>query len=191
MEINKTNNYIKKVLENDTVTQLMDSLKTYDEYTYQHSLFVAKVSVSLGEKLHLSPQELKELSYAALLHDIGKIYIEKSLIEKSVALTEDEFEIIRLHPLYGANILNTYSMFSINVKSGVLMHHENYDGTGYLTKTYGAAIPLFARILRITDSYAAMKSGRPYQKAMTEEAIRKELQRESGKSYDPKILKLF
>ena len=92
MEINKTNNYIKKLLENDTVTQLMDSLKTYDEYTYQHSLFVAKVSVSLGEKLHLSPQELKELSYAALLHDIGKIYIEKSLIEKSVALTEDEFE---------------------------------------------------------------------------------------------------
>lgn len=182
---------IETALKNNTIKKLMDSLCVYDKYTYNHSLFVAELSVALGKQLNLNTYDLKELSYTALLHDIGKISIENKLIEKTSALTDEEFRIVRLHPLYGANILNTYSIFSVNVKSGVLMHHENYDGTGYLTKTYGCSIPIFARILRITDSYAAMKSGRPYQKPKKESEIKTELLKGSKKSYDPDILKTF
>lgn len=183
--------YYKQALEHNFIKRKLEELQKYDNYTYNHSLSVAKASLELGEKTGLKGMEMENLAYAALLHDIGKMKINKTIIQKDGVLTEKERRIIRLHPLYGAKQIYPKDIFPADVRTGILMHHENYNGTGYITKFHGREIPVIARIIRITDSYDAMQDDRPYQKHREKEEILQILEEEKGVSYDPEIFELF
>lgn len=113
------------------VNYMLRQLAYYDSYTLQHSVDVAKEALSFGEYLELEENELLNLAYAGILHDIGKIMIPANIILKSDKLSELEYAQVKMHPLMGANLIRKTNFFSDDVINGVLFHHENYDGSGY------------------------------------------------------------
>ena len=144
----------------------MIALQNYDDYTYKHCLRVAMLATSVAAQLGLSKRDSKEVIVAALLHDIGKSSIDHDIIIKPSKLTEEEFNEIKRHPFIGYNILKNSAEgdFSGNILSGVLFHHEKYDGSGYPTGITGKEIPLIARIIAVCDVFDALTSNRPYRK---------------------------
>lgn len=169
---------------------LLSTISAKDTYTLGHSERVSTYAVMIGEALNLSINEISTLQYAGLLHDIGKIEIPKTVLNKSGSLAYDEFELIKMHPVYSANILESLSGMD-ELVSYVKHHHEKYDGTGYPTGLYGNQISLGARILCIADSFDAMISERPYCSAMNTDDALGELQRCAGHHFDPNIVELF
>lgn len=144
----------------------MIALQNYDDYTYKHCLRVAMLATSVAAQLGLSKRDSKEVIVAALLHDIGKSSIDHDIIIKPSKLTDEEFNEIKRHPFIGYNILKNSGDgdFSGNILSGVLFHHEKYDGSGYPTGIAGREIPLIARIIAVCDVFDALTSNRPYRK---------------------------
>lgn len=144
----------------------MIALQNYDDYTYKHCLRVAMLATSVAYQLELSKKDTKEIIVSALLHDIGKSNIDHDIIIKPSKLTDAEFTEIKRHPLIGYNILKDShnNAFTGNVMSGVLFHHEKYDGSGYPTGIKGKEIPLIARIIAVCDVFDALTSNRPYRK---------------------------
>ncbi len=144
----------------------MIALQNYDDYTYKHCLRVAMLATSVAAQLGLSKKDSKEVIVSALLHDIGKSSIDHDIIIKPSKLTEEEFNEIKRHPFIGYNILKNSegSDFSGNILSGVLFHHEKYDGSGYPTGLKEKEIPLIARIIAVCDVFDALTSNRPYRK---------------------------
>lgn len=143
----------------------MIALQNYDDYTYKHCLRVAMLATSVAYQLQLSKSDTKDVIVSALLHDIGKSGIDHDIIIKPSKLTDAEFAEIKRHPFMGYNVLkNSGSAFNANVMSGVLFHHEKYDGSGYPTGLQGRDIPLIARILAVCDVFDALTSNRPYRK---------------------------
>lgn len=137
-------------------------IKTYDDYTYSHSLNVAVLSILIGIQLNLSTHELTELAIAGCLHDIGKLDISIDIINKPDTLTKEEFFQIKSHPEYGVSKLRYTSQFSSVILRGIRSHHEKYDGTGYPHMQAGEKIPLYGRILAIADVYDAITTSRAY-----------------------------
>ncbi len=124
--------------------------------------------------------------YAALLHDVGKIGIDESIINKKGRLTEEEYEVIKQHPVMGNQILssiNEYPYLSI----GAHYHHERYDGKGYPDKLKGEDIPEIARIISVADAYDAMSSNRSYREAIPQQLVREEIIKGAGTQFDPEI----
>ena len=144
----------------------MIALQNYDDYTYKHCLRVAMLSTSVAYQLNLSKKDTKEIIIAALLHDIGKSSIDHDIIIKPSKLTDAEFAEIKRHPYIGYNTLknSNNATFTGNIMSGVLFHHERFDGTGYPTGMKSRDIPLIARILAVCDVFDALTSNRPYRK---------------------------
>ncbi len=144
----------------------MIALQNYDDYTYKHCLRVAMLATSVAYQLNLSKKDTKEVIVSALLHDIGKSSIDHDIIIKPSKLTDAEFAEIKRHPYIGYNVLKNSSndSFTGNIMSGVLFHHEKYDGTGYPTGMKGRDIPLIARIIAVCDVFDALTSNRPYRK---------------------------
>lgn len=143
----------------------MIALQNYDDYTYKHCLRVAMLATSVAYQLQLSKSDTKDVIISALLHDIGKSGIDHDIIIKPSKLTDAEFAEIKRHPFMGYNVLkNSGSAFNANIMSGVLFHHEKYDGSGYPTGLQGRDIPLIARILAVCDVFDALTSNRPYRK---------------------------
>lgn len=143
----------------------MIALQNYDDYTYKHCLRVAMLATSVAYQLQLSKGDTKDVIISALLHDIGKSGIDHDIIIKPSKLTDAEFAEIKRHPFMGYNVLkNSGSAFNANIMSGVLFHHEKYDGSGYPTGLQGRDIPLIARILAVCDVFDALTSNRPYRK---------------------------
>ncbi len=132
----------------------------------------------------------KALQHAAILHDIGKIGTDLSILHKNGMLTNDEFEVIKEHPIVGSQIIEPISFLS-NVKRIVTEHHERYDGKGYPHGKKGEELSLEARIIAITDAYDAKTSDRPYRKAMKSEDAIAELKRCAGTQFDPKLVDIF
>jgi diguanylate cyclase (GGDEF)-like protein len=169
---------------------LLSTIATKDKYTLGHSERVSAYAVMIGEALDLSPQELCILQYAGLLHDIGKIEIPKSILNKAGRLTDEEYNIIRQHPIYSENILeplhNMGQLFDY-----VRHHHERIDGKGYPDGLKGDQISLGAKILCVADSYDAMVSERPYGKRKTCEEAIEELERCAGTQFDPYVVSVF
>jgi HD-GYP domain-containing protein (c-di-GMP phosphodiesterase class II) len=124
------------------------------------------------------------------LHDIGKMRIPRDIINKAAPLTDEEFAIIKRHPLIGVEILKTIPMLRSAIP-GVKHHHEKYDGSGYPEGISGEKIPLSARIITITDTFDAMIEDRPYRKALTPKDAVNELIRLAGKQFDPTLIKPF
>lgn len=173
----------------NTVRALAAAVDARDPYTRHHSQNVARLAVKLGERLGLNPERLKLLEMAALLHDVGKIGIQDSILQKQDGLDTEEKDEIRMHPVLAAKILN-----KTNVKQiipWVLARHERWDGTGYPNGMSGEEIPLEARILAICDAYDAMTSERPYRKPLTHNEALEEIYRKAGTQFDPHLASLF
>ena len=182
-QLKEKRKHISKTLE-DTITALTSAIDAKDSYTKGHSLRVAEISEKIGIKMNMEDEELTRLKYSALLHDIGKIGINDNIIKKKGPLTDSEYEHIKQHPLIGGNILDKDSLKQF--LNGAKYHHEKYDGSGYCGSLKGEEIPLEARIIAIADVYDAMTSDRPYRKGIPKDDTMKEINKNSGKHFDPK-----
>lgn len=187
----RVNKLVTQSLKHHFVEMMLQSLMGYDVYTYAHSLSVAKKSVVFAEYISVPDEEMNELVYAALLHDIGKIMVPQYIILKKEPLTDIEFEQIKMHPLMGANLIKKTTFFSNEVVNGVLTHHENFDGSGYISGYMYDEIGLYGKILRLADSFDALMDDRPYRPGYTKEAALKIIEKGAGKEYDPFLCKKF
>ena len=174
----------------DTIKILVQILDTKDRYTWEHSRQVADYAVQLADTMGLSKDEKYWLRLTGYLHDIGKIHVSSEIVNKKGRLDNDEFAVIKLHPIVGANLLSPIKGFKKMVPI-IYHHHEWFDGSGYPDGLSGCDIPKGARILAIVDGFDAMTSNRPYRKAQTVEWALEELTRKKGNQYDPEIVDAF
>lgn len=174
----------------DTIRTLAAAIDAKDPYTHGHSDRVSKMAVRLARKLDFYEMEIEYIEYASILHDIGKIGIEDRILGKKGKLTDEEYGKIKEHPVIGANIIESIE-FLRKCSKAVLHHHERYDGKGYPDGLKGDEIPKFARLLAIVDAYDAMNSDRPYRSRLSAKDILSELENETGKQFDPKMVKVF
>ena len=144
----------------------------------------------LGVQLGMSDDKIKELEIVGLLHDIGKIAISNSILEKNGSLDNDEWKEIKRHPEIGYRILNTTNEMA-QIAKYALNHHERYDGKGYPQGLKGEEVPLVSRIISIADSYDAMVSDRPYRKGLAQEVAIEEIKKNAGTQFDPALAKIF
>lgn len=170
----------------ETVTALSEAVDAKDHYTSGHSKRVAEYSRMIAEKMGKSAEEQEHIYRAGLLHDVGKIRIPGNIINKDERLTEEERNIIKLHPVTGFHILKGIAGNS-EIAVAAKYHHERYDGTGYPNGLKGTNIPEIARILCVADSYDAMASNRSYRNALPQEVIRREFEKGRGTQFDPTI----
>ncbi len=140
----------------------MVDLRSYDDYTYHHSVNVAIYAVAVGTWMGMPDSQLQELCVAALCHDLGKSQISADIVNKRGRLTDEEFELIKRHPQYGYDMLYMDNFIPAVVRQAVLCHHENENGSGYPLGKAGNAIPLYAKIIHAVDVYDALTSRRPY-----------------------------
>ncbi|MGL5614626.1 MAG: HD-GYP domain-containing protein [Sarcina sp.] len=156
----------ENIISNKKLMIGLVDIKTMDAYTYQHSLNVAVISIVMGVGFKLPKRKLLDLCMGALLHDIGKIFIGKDIIQKPSRLTDAEFEAIKNHPKAGYDYLHKNDSISTSSKIVILQHHEKIDGSGYPKGLLGNDINLLAKIVAVADVYDALTSDRPYKLAM-------------------------
>jgi len=177
----------KKML--DTITSLVNALEAKDPYQEGHSKQVKEIALQIADRLGYSNKEKEMLSYASLIHDIGKVGIPDSILMKPEVLTEKEYKIMKKHPEIGEFIINP-SIRNKKILNAVLHHHERYDGKGFPQGLKGKRIPKSARILAIADSLSAMMSKRPYREILPQKQIIMELKNNSGTQFDPQLVKI-
>jgi len=169
----------------------INDLRSYDEYTYHHSLSVAVLSIAIGQSMGLGRNELKVLARGAMMHDIGKTSVPVELIQKPSRLNEKEFEIVKGHSAHGYQYLFDHNIGDKTMRQGVLSHHERYDGNGYPLNLAGGTIPVIGRIIAVADVYDALTSNRPYRVPMqTAEAI-EYVMGSVGSQFDYDVVKAF
>jgi len=169
---------------------LVKAVDAKDPYTKQHSQNVSVISVEIAKSLNLNENDIEVIKYAALLHDIGKIAVSEAILTKNDRLTKDEYEILKKHPIIGANILKDIKFLEKEIPI-ILHHHERFDGNGYPYGLKGREIPLGARIIAIADAFDAMISGRGYKKSISLEDTLKEIKMASGTQFAPEIVNKF
>ncbi|MBU1262958.1 HD domain-containing protein, partial [bacterium] len=173
----------------ETIKSLAEALEARDSYTKNHSEKVSDYAKRIAEKMGLPFYEIKKITQAALLHDLGKMAIPDGILNKPGTLNEKEWEEVRKHPEKSEEILRhlTFVTFLPIIRH----HHERFDGTGYPDKLSQDMIPLGARILAVADSFEAMTKDRSYRKALSKERAIDELKRCSGGQFDPKVVRAF
>lgn len=185
------NSILDSVLENnDTVVNMMD-LKTFDDYTYLHSVNVTLLALVIGAALELNRYDMVKLGLSAILHDIGKVFVPKTVVNKPGKLSDQEFTIMKTHSTQGYQYLKDDYDFPMASYVGVLQHHERYDGTGYPLKLAGTKIHLFGRIIAISDVYDALTSNRPYRKAMLPSEAFEYILANGNIHFDPALVTCF
>lgn len=172
------------------VAALADSVDAKDHYTSGHSFRVARYADLIAKEVGLDDQQLEQLYFMAVLHDVGKIGIPDGIINKDGKLTEEEYYIIKQHPVIGGRMLEKIAAIP-GLYLCAKYHHERYDGTGYPEGLKGEDIPLEARIVGIADAYDAMSSTRSYRNVMPQEKIREQLVRGKGTQFDPDLLDIM
>ncbi len=175
-----------EIMNGTIMRTLARTIDAKDRYTNGHSQRVAKYALALAERMGKTEEEQKNIYYAALLHDVGKIRIPDTIINKPAKLTDEEFEYIKLHPVAGYYILRDIHENAL-IAQGAKWHHERYDGKGYPNGLAGEDIPEVARIIGVADTYDAMTSNRSYREQMSQEKVRSEIERGRGTQFDPKI----
>ena len=173
-----------------TATALVNAIDAKDKYTHGHSARVANYSKKLAQVKGKSDKECDDIYYAALLHDVGKIGIPVSIINKGGKLSEDEYEYIKQHPALGAQVLETIKEYPF-LKIGANYHHERYDGKGYPEGLKGDDIPEMARIISVADAYDAMTSKRSYRDPLPQQKVREEIVKGLGTQFDPEYGRLM
>jgi len=156
----------------------------------QHCEKVAKWASTTARELKMDDDEVKNVYWASILHDIGKIGISDRILRKKAALTNDDWVLIKMHPMIGSNIVNSIDALP-SLAPTIFAHQEKYDGTGYPKGLRGKDIPLGARILGIADAYQAMVEHRYYREARTHEEAVTELKKVRGTQFDPEVLDVF
>ncbi len=173
-----------------TATALVNAIDAKDTYSHGHSIRVAEYSLQIAQILGKSEDECQKIFYAALLHDVGKIGIDDSIINKPGKLTKEEFDLIKLHPVTGNQILTSISEYPY-LSIGAHYHHERYDGKGYPDGLKGDDIPEIARIISVADAYDAMSSKRSYRDVIPQQLVREEIVKGAGTQFDPEIARIM
>ena len=158
---------VKQLLASNTITLDMVDLRTFDDYTYRHSVNVAVLATIIGMGFGLKQVQLNDLCTAAMFHDMGKLMIDPDILNKPGRLTKDEFDLIKMHPQLSIELLAERWNISIESKAAIVSHHENEDGSGYPKGLQGKKIPLYAKIIHVADVYDALTSKRPYKEPYT------------------------
>jgi hypothetical protein len=174
----------------ETVLILARAAEVRDGVTGEHINRVGDLSRRLGERAGLDGPQLEELSYAAMLHDVGKLHIPDRILLKPGPLDADEWALIRRHTIEGERILGSSDGFAL-ARQVVRWHHENWDGSGYPDEIAGERIPFSARIVRIVDVFDALSTARPYKEAWPPDRVWDELLRQRGRLFDPGLVALF
>ncbi|PKM95073.1 MAG: hypothetical protein CVU84_07060 [Firmicutes bacterium HGW-Firmicutes-1] len=177
-------------MRHKTIEVIIKTLYEKNQREEKHSKRVGKLCAAIGTALSLSQDDIRELKTAGLMHDIGKIAIEDTILDKMGTLNELERIEIERHPEIGYQILSSVNEFA-PLAEYVLSHHERWDGNGYPKGLKGNEIPLGARIIVIADAYDAMVNNRPYRKVLSKEAALEEIKRGAEILYDPRIVKIF
>ncbi len=173
-----------------SIRAIVNAIEEKDEYTRGHTGRVTEYSLLIGKRLGLSNDEIKTLELSALLHDVGKIGIPDSILRKPGRLTDEEYAVIKSHPLRGVKILEPIENIR-HILPGIRHHHERYDGKGYPDGLKGKKIPFYARIIAVADAFDAMTSDRPYRKGLPIEIARKEIEENRGTQFDPECADAF
>ena len=187
---------IKKDQENlsemflETAKALASAIDAKDRYTHGHSTRVANYSKEIAKRAGKSEQEIKDIYFSALLHDVGKIGVNEAIINKKGKLTEEEFNEIKKHTIWGWEILSNI-VHSPTLCIGAHYHHEKYNGAGYPEGLAGEDIPEFARIIAVADAYDAMTSKRSYRDTMEQARVRSEIENGIGSQFDPDFAKIM
>lgn len=171
------------------VKALSGAVDAKDTYTNGHSLRVAEYSREIARRAGLSEEMQDDIYMMGLLHDVGKIGVPDAIINKPARLTNEEFEVIKNHPVMGAKILKNINDFP-KLITGARWHHERYDGKGYPDGIAGEEIPLEARIIAIADAYDAMSSRRSYRDVLSQDIVRSEIEKGKGTQFDPVIAEI-
>ena len=174
----------------NAVRMLAAAIDAKDPYTRGHSERVARYSIAIGKNLALPEKEMRNLRISALLHDVGKIGIDDRILRKPGALSEDEFEVMKGHPAKGAAIMSGVAQL-IDIIPGMKYHHEKWAGGGYPDNLEGEQIPMQARIVAIADTFDAMTTNRPYQKAMELGYVVDKIKSFAGTRFDPRVVDAF
>ena len=173
-----------RLLFEQTAEALANAIDAKDTYTHGHSTRVAEYSREIAKRAGLREEEVDEVYFSAMLHDVGKIGVPDTIINKEGRLTDEEYEIIKSHPVIGKQILSSISQ-SPYLSIGAHYHHERYDGKGYPERLLGEDIPWIARIIAVADAYDAMTSKRSYRDPVPQHKVREELVKGSGTQFDP------
>ncbi|MDE5966620.1 MAG: HD-GYP domain-containing protein [Lachnospiraceae bacterium] len=176
----------EKIIE-QTMQTIVNFIEAKDPYTKGHSMRVAQYSKLLAESMGFSEAECKSFYYIALMHDCGKLYIPDNILTKPGKLTDEEYEIMKKHTIFGEELLRDFTIIE-DIGMGALCHHERYDGNGYPNGLAGEDIPVIARLICISDAFDAMNSCRCYRKNLTPDVIFNELKNNKGKQFDPVMI---
>ncbi len=173
-----------------TLYAFVETIEARDPYTKQHSTMVSKYAMTIAQACDCEPEEIAKLNVVGLLHDIGKIGIPDNILLKPGRLTEEEYEVIKRHPIIGSNIIGHLGMWTDEQKI-IRHHHERFDGTGYPDGLKGQEIPRLARILSVADVFDALTTDRAYRKRMPEAVAVKIINENSGSQFDSGIVEVF
>jgi putative two-component system response regulator len=176
-----------KAAYKDSLFVLANAIEARDSYTHAHMKRLSLYAKALGEQLGWDGARLEVLEFGAILHDIGKIYIPESVLQKDSSLSDEEWVEMRKHPEVGALMIRDVPYLATAIPL-VLHHHERWDGKGYPAELNGENIPEGARLLAVADSFDAMTSDRPYRQAMSGDDAYAEIRTGSGKQFDPNIV---
>lgn len=184
-------NVVGDVLANENVMYNMVDIKTYDDYTYFHSMNVGILAGILGAKMELPEDELEDLVTAAFLHDLGKAFVLPHLVNATRRLTPEEQEEMKKHPWAGYTYLQKEFSFSERVNTAVYQHHEWYNGQGYPERVKGKDLLRISRILRAADVYDTMTSKRPYRPPYQPAEVMEYIMARTGMEFDPEVVEVM
>ncbi len=173
-----------------SIRSIVEAIDAKDPYTKGHSVRVVEYSMMIGEACGLAKEELKNLEVSAILHDVGKIGIPDEILRKPGRLTDEEYDYIKKHPMFGAEIITPISQMK-SLMPNIMHHHERFDGMGYPNGLKGKKIPFCARVIAIADSFDAMTSGRLYRSKFTDAQACQELLDHRGTQFDAKLVDIF
>jgi HD-GYP domain-containing protein (c-di-GMP phosphodiesterase class II) len=179
-----------ETLNMETISAFVRAIDARDPYTARHSEKVAAYAVQLARALGLGPERCERIRLAGLLHDVGKVGLERSILHKPGALSDQEWRQVRDHPRLSAHIIGGVSQFAPYL-AGARHHHERFDGRGYPDNLAGTDIPLDARILAVADAFDAMTSDRSYRPALSHEEAKRRLLADAGTQFDPECVAAF
>lgn len=182
---------IQHTTEQSDLFSLFSWLKSSDDYTYRHTMAVAMISTLIGKWLQLKDNELMELTMAATLHDVGKMNVPSEILNKPGTLTDEEFETVKQHTIFGYNIIKATAGTTERQALVALQHHERQDGSGYPYGICNDHIDLFARIVAVADVFHAMTSKRVYRNAAPFYATLNEMYQYAFGKFDAKIVRIF
>lgn len=179
-----------EILNNKAIMVNMIDIKTFDDYMFSHSVNVAVLSSVIGMALHLDTKKIERLTAAALLHDVGKVFIPKDILNKE-KVSEAEIALIKSHTEKGYRYIKQHYNIPVTTYVAILQHHERFDGNGYPDGKKGEDISKFARIICLCDSYDNLVAERPNKKASIPSDAIEYIMANNGQIFDPKLVKIF